>query len=350
MTAQIFAPLSAVITRGDLLGKQFRDSSWNSWKAFLAALLAEPLTHTQLDIYRTCTGRTALPTMQPREAALIVGRRGGKSRMLALLAVYLAIFRDYTPHLAAGEVATIAVIAANRDQARPIMRFIMGLLKSVPALAALIVDNNSESIVLSNRVVIEVRTASFRTTRGYTFAAVLCDEIAFWRQEETSANPDVEILRALRPGMTTIPGSVLLLASSPYAKRGELYNTFRRYYGNDDARVLVWKAATSVMNPRVDADVIADAYESDPESARAEYGAEFRDDLADFVTQEAIDAVTCWGRRELPRDPATTYQAFCDPSGGVKDAMTLAIGHLRGDVGVLTRCSKSGRPSIPTKR
>lgn len=31
---------------------------------------------------------------------------------------------------------------------------------------------------------------------------LLCDEIAFWR-DETSANPDVEILRALRPGMVS---------------------------------------------------------------------------------------------------------------------------------------------------
>jgi hypothetical protein len=31
--------------------------------------------------------------------------------------------------------------------------------------------------------VIEISTASFRTTRGCSFAAVLCDEIAFWRQE-----------------------------------------------------------------------------------------------------------------------------------------------------------------------
>jgi hypothetical protein len=68
-----------------------------------------------------------------------------------------------------------------------------------------------------------------------------------------------------------------------------------------------------------------------PEAARAEYGAEFRDDLADFVTREAIDAVTCWGRRELPPIPGGEYVAFCDPSGGVRDAMTLAVAHLQAD-------------------
>jgi hypothetical protein len=271
--------------------------------------------------------------MQPSapftEAALIVGRRGGKSRVLALIAVYLATFRDYGPHLAPGELATVAVLAANRSQARSIFRYISGLLKAVPLLQRVVVDEGAESITLANRVIIEISTASFRTTRGYSFAAVLAGEIAFWRQDESSANPDVEILRALRPGMASIPGSILLLASSPYAKKGELYQAYRRHYGSNDARVLVWKAPTETMNSRVDNAIICEAFESDPESARAEYGAEFRDDLADFVTREIIDAVTWWGRHELPPEPGVQYAAFCDPSGGVSDSMTLAVAHLR---------------------
>jgi hypothetical protein len=121
---------------------------------------------------------------------------------------------------------------------------------------------------------------------------------------------------------------MLLVASSPYAKRGELYAAFRRHYGKDDTRVLVWKAPTQIMNPSIDPRIIAEAYETDPEAARAEYAAEFRDDLADFVARETIDAVTMIGRSELPPMPGIAYSAFCDPSGGVSDAMTLAIGHL----------------------
>ena len=95
--------------------------------------------------------------------------------------------------------------------------------------------------------------------------------------------------------------------------------------------MLVWKADTATMNPKIDPAIIAEAYESDPEAARAEYGACFRDDLADFVTKEAVDAVTRWGRSELPPMSGVTYAAFCDPSGGVADSMTLAVGHLRND-------------------
>ena len=38
------------------------------------------------------------------------------------------------------------------------------------------------------------------------------------------------------------------------------------------------------MNPGVDQRIVNEAYENDPESAKAEYGGEFRTDLADFVS------------------------------------------------------------------
>src|SRR5262249_15635675 len=147
------------------------------------------------------------------------------------------------------------------------------------------------TIVLSNRVVIEITTASFRSARGYTYAAVLADELAFWHSEEASLNPDVEILRALRPGLATIPGSILLMASSTFGKTVELYNTWREHYGRDDAPVLVWQAPTLVMNSALNPAFVDAEYKKDPIGARAEYGAEFRDDLADYISLEMINAV-----------------------------------------------------------
>src|SRR6266567_6067993 len=99
-------------------------------------------------------------------------------------------------------------------------------------------------------------TASFRSSRGFTLIAALCDETAFWRSDETSANPDSEIINALRPAMATIPNSMLLAASSPYARKGELWNAYHRYHGRDDAPALVWHAPTKVMNPTVPQSII----------------------------------------------------------------------------------------------
>jgi hypothetical protein len=94
-----------------LFGPHFCGPSWIAWRAFLTAAFGLPMDDASRELFRQCTGRAAVRTGSISEAALIVGRRGGKSRVLALIAVYLACFRDYAPHLAAGEVATIAVVA-----------------------------------------------------------------------------------------------------------------------------------------------------------------------------------------------------------------------------------------------
>ena len=182
---------------------------------------------------------------------MIVGRSGGKSRTLALIAVYLACFRDYGPHLAAASGDDRGA-GGRQGAGGAIFRFVLGLLKAVPMLKPLIVRRDSETIELSNRVHVEIATASFRSTRGYSYAAVLADEVAFWRSDETYLNPDVEILRALRPGLATIPGAVAD-GIEPYAKRVRFTARFRLRFGRDDvARVLVWKASTRGMMPSVD--------------------------------------------------------------------------------------------------
>jgi hypothetical protein len=37
-----------------------------------------------------------------------------------------------------------------------------------------------------------VAIASFRSTRGYAIAAAICDELAFWQNDNYSAEPDYE--------------------------------------------------------------------------------------------------------------------------------------------------------------
>ena len=302
-------------------------ASWAAWRAFLAALFALPMDDAALALYRHHTGRQEPPTKPFTEAALIKGRRAGGSRILGLIAVYLATSRDYTPFLAPGEIATIPIVAADRKQARTIFRYILGLLDNVPALAALKGAETADSVEIAGHVLIEIHTASYRGVRGYTLAAFLIDEVAFLRSDETSANPDTEILAAVRPGLSSIPGSMLLIASSPYAKRGALYAAFRKHWGKDDGRVLVWRGTTLEMNPTIDPAVVEEAFEEDPARASAEYGAEFRDDIAAFVTREVVDACTVPGRYELPCIAGVTYSAFVDPSGGSSDSMTLAICH-----------------------
>src|SRR5580704_4443894 len=111
--------------------------SWRAWFTFLKVLFGHPLDEAELEIYQACTGRSAPAPSGYVEASLICGRRSGKSLILALIAVYLATFRDYRQHLAAGERGVVMVIAADRRQAQSIFRYAKGFL-SVPLLAGLI--------------------------------------------------------------------------------------------------------------------------------------------------------------------------------------------------------------------
>lgn len=317
-----------------LLGASLRDpASWSAWRAFQAALFALPMSEDQLALYRACTGRSAPPAKPFSEAWMICGRRAGKSWMMATTAVYLAAFRRYDDFLAPGERATIMVIAADRKQARVIMRYVRGHL-ATPILAQLVERETADAFDLTNRITIEVTTASHRAVRGYTLAAALADEVAFWPSED-SATPDYEILDALRPAMGTIPGAILLCASSPYARRGAMWDAFRRYHGVEDAPALVWRAATRTMNPSFSQAIIDEACERDPASAASEYLAEFRSDIASFMSREMIDAAIVPGRFEIPAVPGVRYFGFTDPSGGSSDAMTLAIAHKEGEAAIL---------------
>jgi hypothetical protein len=115
-----------------VFGGFFRAGTWDAWRVFMAALFGLPMTDDQLATYRRFTGRTTPPTAPLHEAWLVCGRRGGKSFVLATIAVYLAAFKDWRQYLAPGEVGVIMIIAADRRQARVIMRYCTGLLKGVP--------------------------------------------------------------------------------------------------------------------------------------------------------------------------------------------------------------------------
>jgi hypothetical protein len=334
----------------NLFAPHFKNrKTWQPWFSFLASLFGLPLSPDQLDTYRAHTGRTDQPKLPFREAWLVVGRRGGKSFILALTAVYLACFHEWRKFLNVGERGTVMIVAADRKQARTIMRYITGLLRSVPMLRQLIENSTAERITLRNRIIIEIHTASYTSTRGYTIVAALLDELAFWPSDEQSAQPDVEVLNAIKPGMATIPDAMLLCASSPHARRGALWDSYHRHYAKDRDPVLVWRAATRDMNATVPQKFIDQHLEDDPARAAPEYLAEFRSDIEGFVSREAVTACVSVGVRENPPMGGFRYYAFVDPSGGSSDAITLAISHRErtGDVVVIDAVREIRPPLSP---
>ncbi|HEX9239223.1 MAG TPA: hypothetical protein VF910_01035 [Candidatus Bathyarchaeia archaeon] len=330
---------------------------WENWRVFWKAVFCLPMTPAELLVYQRHTGRAAPPSEPVGEAWGLVGRRGGKSRNFGVAAGWMAIRRDYTPLLAPGERAVIPVIAADRKQARQVLNYLKGFAALSAIQSFLVRDPLTASVEFKTGVTVEIATASYRTTRGYTVVGLVTDEVAFWRSDD-SAEPDSEVLDALRPGMATVPDSLLLGGSTPYARKGELYRAHVEYFGKDVPDVLVWNADTLSMHdsPRL-RKFIAKQFDKDATVAASEYGqggsVVFRADVESFVDPDAVQAVMVANRRELEPQKNTSgvlqrrYFAFTDPSGGSQDAWTLAVGHLEDAKPVLDVVRETQPPFSP---
>jgi len=303
-------------------------TSWGAWLSFLKTLFGIEMDADEFEAFKKCTGRTQAPRKEFAEAFLIIGRRGGKSFVAALTAVFVAAFSSFAGHLNVGEVATILVLARDREQARVVFRYARGIIEAVPVLRQMVVNVRADEIELDNGAVLAVKTSDYRAVRGATVACAICDEIAFWDSE--GVNPDNAVLAALRPAMSTIPGAKLLCISTGYAKAGTLFENYRDHFGRDDSDVLVWQADTRTMNPTISERLIEKEIARDPEAARAEWGGLFREDVSAAFPLELLEKCIIPGRSVLPYSPDFAYKAFSDPSGGRRDKWAQAIGHYDG--------------------
>jgi hypothetical protein len=276
-----------------------------------------------------------------------VGRRGGKTRSAAALAVFLAALCDHRDSLVVGERGIVLCIAQNQRQAAVAFNYAAGIFDSVPMLGQLVSSRTADTLSLSTGIDLEVRAASFRGLRGVTAVACLADECAFWYSDDASANADTEILNAVRPALATT-GGPLICISSPHARRGEMYATHKRHFGSaGDRLILVAQGASRDFNPSLPQSVVDRAYERDAAVASAEFGGVFRADLEAFVSREVVEAAVDVGALERAPLPDITYHAFVDPSGGAKDAMTVAIAHCEGRVLTLDAVRERKPPFSP---
>jgi hypothetical protein len=124
--------------------------TWRNWETFLKALFNLPMDEDDAIVYQGHTKRETAPMTPFKQAWVVVGRRGGKSLIAALVAVYLAVFRDYRQHLKHGEIGMISIIAADRRQARIILRYVKSFLGFPAMVKGLIANETADSVELSN--------------------------------------------------------------------------------------------------------------------------------------------------------------------------------------------------------
>lgn len=312
----------------NLCGRTFAAASFAAFRAFVAAVFGLPMTEEMLAIYRECTGRQLAPLAAFARGVLIGGRGVGKTLGGVFLMLYVGASRDYRKILGPGELATVAFVTPDRKQSRVAMRYLKGLIAQSPMLAKLVESETSDSVTLTTGCVLEVHTANFKSVRGYSLAGVVVDEAAFLPTDD-AANPDIELIRAVTPGLARVPGSLLLCMSSPYSRRGFIWEAFRKYHGVDGAPCLVWQAPTRRMNPTIPQAVIDEAMADDPAAARSEWGAQFREDLEGLIGMTELERCCEPDRIRRPPQEHIIYAGATDAASGTTagDSWTAVAYH-----------------------
>ena len=204
-------------------------------------------------------------------------------------------------------------------------------LRRSPILRKMIANVTAFEIQLTNNVTIAVHSNSFRLIRGRTLLACIFDEIAFWR-DDSSANPDIETYRAVRPTLGPHRWHVdrHLLALSPGRSaspkvQGPLRRRRSRRAGGQGRNGGVQPddlARTSSTRrwPRIPRLAALNGWPSSGATSP-------RCSMIRSLTMPSTH-----GRPlELPPRGGRKYFAFTDASAGRHDAFTFCVGHVEGN-------------------
>lgn len=295
--------------------------TWRNWMVVLKALFGLELSKEEMKVFRRCTKLRKQPEDRIREIWIRSGRRSGKSRVISVIAVYLALFVDWSRYISRGEKPFIFIVSPNKDQGQIIMGYVKELLDLNDSLRRMVKRELAESIELMNGITIAIKSASWRSTRGFSALAVILEEICWFRWETDSRLRDTEIYRSLKPTLSTIPSSILFAISSPHSFQGIMADKFRKHHGKR-GNVLCWASPTLLMNPTFDAEEVRQAYKDDPEFARSEYGAEWRRDISSLLDIEVVENAIDRKIFERPFEEGVEYVGFIDPSGGKSDSFS----------------------------
>ena len=80
----------------------------------------------------------------------------------------------------------VLVLSASRDQSRVVFDYAKAFLLKSPVLRQEIKSITRNEIRLRNGITIAIHSNSFGTVRGVTLCAVVFDEVAQWRSEESA--------------------------------------------------------------------------------------------------------------------------------------------------------------------
>lgn len=323
-------------------------SSWKNWGIALSVLygLRLPRNRRVGKLVHDCMGRSV--EMLPKEgfdsALFLTGRRSGKSRIAAVVGAYEAILAGHEKKLAKGETGIVLITSPTRRQSGFVRKYLRAVFDESPMLQSQLASEDQNRISLKNGIDIEIMAADYRSVRGATVVAAIIDEVCFMGLEaESRVKNDTELVAAIEPALATTSGKLIGI-SSPYARRGWAYETYKRCFENDLADTMVWNCASRVMNPTMSQAFVEKKLAEDFAKNRSEYLGLWRDDVGIFIPRELLEQYVVKDRDHLLPRPTIRYFAFVDVSGGMSDDAAIAIAHRTDEGNIVIDSLKWFRP------
>jgi hypothetical protein len=208
----------------------------------------------------------------------VCGARGGKSYVVvALRLVWGMLVRDLSS-MAPGQRAVALIVAPNDKLRREVLNYARGAVRSKPELEAMVTEDTTDGFGMRRpdghvvRFETGVATAGGYGARGRALTDFALDECAFFRDSSFKVN-DEEIFRA--GSARVLPGGQTIVASTPWAQAGLLYELHKRNFGKP-TDALVAHAPTLVMHDsEMTRTIVEREHRRDPDNAAREFDAKF---------------------------------------------------------------------------
>lgn len=251
------------------------------------------------------------------------GRRGGKSSTLCRLAVCWALYGAW--HVPAGDIAVVAFVSVNKDEASARLRTIAAILD---VLGMRYEPRDAEIELTGDRpVLFKVFAATTRATVGFTAIMIIGDEVARWESRDTAANPAQEVFSSLFPTLASQLFGFAVLCSSPWGS--DDYHAQRFDEGDTDSQ-LVSFAPTWIANPEI-TEERTHQLEPDERLWAREYAAEPGTTISNAF--DPADIAACFDG--APRGRLSRAFVATDPSSLRGDAFTWIAGRETTDAEIV---------------
>lgn len=231
------------------------------------------------DLARRLFGDVSTVPAEARSVvAAVCGARAGKSYVLVALRLLWGMLVRDVSKVPPGPRAA-ALIIAPRDALRlEVFRYALGAVRSKPELAAMLREPTAETFALQrpDGYTVEfktgVATAGGTAARGQWWTDFALDECAFFRDASFKVN-DAELFRA--GSARVLPGGQTIVASTPWAQGGLLYELHRDNFGKPSTALVAHAPTLALHDSPMTRTIIERERQRDPDNARREFDAEF---------------------------------------------------------------------------